>query len=232
MDWWWRRQLADDGIDALIHDQNRIVSRAQLQAAGWSEPRIRQPLAEPTLADRSPGVYATHTGPIGYDEHLLAALLYAGPEAAWSHYTAAEQLGLLKPDRNRPVYVTIPERRKVRPRTERRHSPRRPLGRSPRRGRTTTPDARGRRAGHRRHQPLARPGGRGDRRGVPERPGHSRRHRECAGRASATPSSPVAAADPRRCRRWVALAARAPLSAGRGASARVADRRSAACGRQ
>jgi len=59
------------------------------------------------------GVYATHTGPIGYDDQLLAALLYAGPEAAWSHYTAAEQLGLLKPDRGRPVYVTIPERRRI-----------------------------------------------------------------------------------------------------------------------
>ena len=117
MDWWWRRQLADDGIDALIHDQGRIVSRAQLQAAGWSEPRIRQGLRSRRWQTVHPGVYSTHTGPIGYDEQLLAALLYAGPDAAWSHYTAAEQLGLLKPDRNRPVYVTIPKLRKVRPRT-------------------------------------------------------------------------------------------------------------------
>jgi len=116
MDWWWRRQLADEGIQALIHHQNRIVSRAQLQAAGWSEPRIRQGLRSRRWQTVHPGVYATHTGPIGYDERLLAALHYAGPEAAWSHYTAAEQLGLLKPDRNRPVYVTIPKRRKVRPR--------------------------------------------------------------------------------------------------------------------
>ena len=101
MDWWWRRQLADDGIDALIHDQGRIVSRAQLQAAGWSEPRIRQGLRSRRWQTVHPGVYSTHTGPIGYDEQLLAALLYAGPNAAWSHYTAAEQLGLLKPDSNR-----------------------------------------------------------------------------------------------------------------------------------
>ena len=102
MDWWWRRQLADDGIDALIHDQGRIVSRAQLQAAGWSEPRIRQGLRSRRWQTVHPGVYSTHTGPIGYDEQLLAALLYAGPNAAWSHYTAAEQLGLLKPDSIRP----------------------------------------------------------------------------------------------------------------------------------
>ena len=113
MDWWWQRRLADEGLQALIHDQNRIVSRAQLLAAGWSESQIRRPLRSRRWQAIHPGVYATHTGPIGYDEQLLAALLYAGPEAAWSHYTAAEQLGLLKPDDSRPVHIAIPERRRV-----------------------------------------------------------------------------------------------------------------------
>jgi very-short-patch-repair endonuclease len=116
MDWWWQRQLANDGIQALIHDQGRIVSRAQLRAAGWTEAQIRRPLRGRRWRVVHHGVYAAHTGPIGYDERLLAALLYAGPEAAWSHYTAAEQLGLLKPDSNRLVHVTIPERRRVVPR--------------------------------------------------------------------------------------------------------------------
>ena len=230
VDWWWRRSSRTTGIQALIHDQQRIVSRVQLFAAGWSEPRIRQPLRGRRWQTVHPGVYATHTGPIGYDERLLAALLYAGPEAAWSHYTAAEQLGLLKPDRNRPVYVTIPERRRVRPRPEPRHPPRRALGRPSRPGRTTATDARGRRTGHRRTQPLGGPGSRRDRRGMPERPGPSRRHRDCAGRPSAAAPSAAAAADPHRCRGRVTLAARAPLPAGRGASARIADRRSATGG--
>lgn len=116
MDWWWRRQLVDEGIHVLIHEQNRIVSRAQLQSAGWTESAMRRPLRNRRWQTIHPGVYATHTGPIGYDEHLIAALLYAGPEAAWSHYTAAEQFGLLKPDNRRPVYVTIPEQRRIRPR--------------------------------------------------------------------------------------------------------------------
>jgi very-short-patch-repair endonuclease len=116
MDWWWKPQLADEGIAVLIHDQQQIVSRVQLQAASWSEPQIRRPLRNRRWQIVHPGVYATHTGPIGYDERLLAALVYAGPDAAWSHYTAAEQLGLLKPDSNRPVYVTIPEHRRVKPR--------------------------------------------------------------------------------------------------------------------
>ena len=116
MEWWWRRQLADEGIQTIIHVQGHIVSRAQLRAAGWTKPEIRGPVRSRRWQVVHPGVYATHTGPIGYDQQLLAALLYAGPEAAWSHYTAAEQLGLLKPDSNRPVYVTIPERRRVVPR--------------------------------------------------------------------------------------------------------------------
>ncbi|MEV0286365.1 hypothetical protein AB0H36_19830 [Kribbella sp. NPDC050820] len=113
MEWWWERQLADGGLHALIHDQGRIVSRAQLLTAGWTAARIRRPLRSRRWQTVHPGVYATHTGPIGYDERLLAALLYAGPDAAWSHYTAAEQLGLIAPDRNRPIHLTIPERRRV-----------------------------------------------------------------------------------------------------------------------
>ncbi|MEV0789107.1 hypothetical protein [Kribbella sp. NPDC050459] len=117
MDWWWTRSLHAKGIDALIHEQGKIVSRAQLLAAGWSESQIRRPLRNRRWRTVHPGVYETHTGPIGYAERLLAALLYAGPEAAWSHYTAAEQLGLIKPDPERRVFVTIPERRRVRART-------------------------------------------------------------------------------------------------------------------
>jgi hypothetical protein len=40
--------------------------------------------------------------------------LYAGPDAAWSHYTGAEQLGLLKPDGGLAVHVAIPGHRRVR----------------------------------------------------------------------------------------------------------------------
>lgn len=116
MDWWWRQQLDAEGIEVLIHEQHRIVSRAQALAAGWSDTDIRRRLRGRRWRTIHPGVYVTHTGPIGYDERLVAALLYAGPEAAWSHYTAAEQFGLIRCDDQRPVYVTIPWRRRVRAR--------------------------------------------------------------------------------------------------------------------
>lgn len=116
MDWWWRRQLEDEGLEVLIHEQRRIVSRTQLLAAGRPDAEIRRRLRGRRWQTVHPGVYATHTGPLGYHEQLLAALLYAGPEVAWSHYTAAEQLGVIKPDEQRPVYVSIPWRRRVRAR--------------------------------------------------------------------------------------------------------------------
>lgn len=116
MQWWWLQELADEGIDVLIHTQHRIVARSQLLAASWSDTDIRRRLRRRTWQTIHPGVYATHTGPIGYYEHLLAALLHAGPDAAWSHFTAAEQLGLIKQDDRRPVYLTIPGDRRVRSR--------------------------------------------------------------------------------------------------------------------
>ncbi|MEU8221585.1 hypothetical protein [Kribbella sp. NPDC048915] len=116
MDWWWRQQLHDEGLAVLIHEQQGVVARVQLIAAGLSDLDVRRRLRGRRWQTIHPGVYLTHTGPIGYDERRLAALLYAGPEAAWSHYTAAEQLGLIPSDGGRPVYVTIPWRRRVRPR--------------------------------------------------------------------------------------------------------------------
>jgi len=118
MDWWWRRQLDGEGLDALIDAQNRIVSRVQLLAARRTESEIRRRLRRRSWQTIHPGVYATHTGPIGYEERLLAGLLYAGPEAAWSHYTAAEQFGLIKPDSERQVHLSIPATRRVRGRPD------------------------------------------------------------------------------------------------------------------
>ncbi len=45
----------------------------QLVVAGWSEARIRQPLRARRWQVVHPRIYATHTGPIGYDARLLAA---------------------------------------------------------------------------------------------------------------------------------------------------------------
>lgn len=97
----------------MIRSQHQIVSRVQLLAAGWTTDRIRHRIRNRRWQTIHPGVYSTHSGPLGYDERLIAALLHAGPDAAWSHYTAAEQLGLLKPSPDRPVHVAVPDHRNL-----------------------------------------------------------------------------------------------------------------------
>jgi very-short-patch-repair endonuclease len=112
---WWREWLDAEGIDVLIHDQDGVVSRVQLLAAGWTDVRIRQRLRARRWQTVHPGVYATFTGDVGHYGRMLAGLLYAGAEAMWSHHTAAEQLGLIKSCTDRPVHVTVPLRRRVQP---------------------------------------------------------------------------------------------------------------------
>ncbi|WP_260478946.1 hypothetical protein [Kibdelosporangium aridum] len=53
------------------------------------------------------GVYATFTGELPRAARLSAALLYGGPEATLSHYTAAEEWGMV-PIRDGPVEITVP----------------------------------------------------------------------------------------------------------------------------
>lgn len=53
------------------------------------------------------GVYATFTGPLGYDAQIAAALLYGGAAAVLSHRTAAEAWGLV-PAEPGPVHITVP----------------------------------------------------------------------------------------------------------------------------
>ena len=110
---WWEDDLSAGGIDELIHDQEGVVSRVQLLAAGETDGMVRQRLRSHRWQTVFPGVYATFTGTVGYYGRILSGLLYAGADARWSHYTAAEQQGLIKVHTDRPVYVTVP--RRVRP---------------------------------------------------------------------------------------------------------------------
>lgn len=112
---WWTERLESGDIDLLIHEQDGVVSRAQLLAGGWTDVRIRQRLRSRRWQVVHPGVYANFTGEVGYYGRLLAGLLYAGDGAIWSHFTAAEQHGLIKVDQERPVYMTTARRVRAQP---------------------------------------------------------------------------------------------------------------------
>ncbi len=111
---WWRQLLEIDGLDLLIERQGGVVSRSQLLAGGWTDARVKRGLRARRWQTVHPGVYSIHSGKLGYDERILAGLLYAGADAMWSHYTAAEQQGLIAIDQDRSVYVTVPHLRRLR----------------------------------------------------------------------------------------------------------------------
>lgn len=109
----------DSGIPSslrgVIADQERVVTRQQLLRAGVSRTAIDSKVGRGLWQHLHPGVYGTFTGSVLWEARLWAAVLYAGPGALLSHETAAEVLSLS--DGRRPVIqVTIPARRRVRPR--------------------------------------------------------------------------------------------------------------------
>lgn len=110
---WWEDGLERDGIEVLIHEQGGVVSRAQLLRGGYTDSMIRRHHRARRWQLVHPGVYSTRTGSLDYHARLLAGLLYAGPQAMWSHYTAAEQLGLIAIDTTRSVHLTVPATRRV-----------------------------------------------------------------------------------------------------------------------
>jgi hypothetical protein len=98
--------------DAVVRNQEGIVSRAQALAAGFTRVNVRHYLATGRWQRIFPGVYATFSGPLPRRGLLWAVVLRAGPEAVLSHETAAELLGMA--DRPAPLlHVTIPAGRTV-----------------------------------------------------------------------------------------------------------------------
>lgn len=103
------------GLRRLIAEQAGVVSRQQLLRAGVFRSTIDSAVKCGRWQQFYPGVYGTFTGAVPWEARLWAAVIYAGPGALLSHETAAEILKLT--DRRSPVIrVTVPARRRVRPR--------------------------------------------------------------------------------------------------------------------
>ncbi len=105
--------MRHDDLDQVIHNQDCVVSRQQWLMSGGSVAEIRRHLRGDWLT-LYPGVYATRPARPSRIGRSIAALLYAGPGAMWSHATAAEQRGLLRPYDGDWIDVLIPGNRRVR----------------------------------------------------------------------------------------------------------------------
>ncbi|MCE7001368.1 hypothetical protein LWC34_00715 [Kibdelosporangium philippinense] len=92
----------------LVGDQQGIVSHEQLRRYfGLSHAGIAANVAARRWQRILRGVYATFTGELPRAARLSAAILYGGPDATLSHYTAAEEWGMV-PIRDGPVEITVP----------------------------------------------------------------------------------------------------------------------------
>jgi hypothetical protein len=100
--------LAAPGTVArLVEHQDGVVSHAQLMDVGIGRGWVGQRLRSHDWRLLHPGVYVTHTGPVGFRARVWAGLLHAGTQSVGSHRTAGFLQGLVdsEPD---VVEVCVP----------------------------------------------------------------------------------------------------------------------------
>jgi len=100
-------------VSELLRTQRGLASRAQLLEAGVTRSALQWRL------DRSwqavlPGVVATFTGVLDPVQRLIAAQLYAGPEAVIGSWTAAGWHGVESARVSPTIRVVVPDHRKLR----------------------------------------------------------------------------------------------------------------------
>jgi len=100
-------------LAALLQEQNGLATRNQLLTAGISPSALRWRL-DHSWRTVLPGVVATFTGKLDPLQLLVAAQLYAGPDAVISSWTAAGWHGVQAARRASVIRLTVPERRSAR----------------------------------------------------------------------------------------------------------------------
>ena len=94
---WWRPTFDTMPLEEFIHEQHDVVSRKQWLLAGGSLAELRRRLRRRDWTTVFPGVYFVHRAQPPQSAQDLAALLYAGDDAAWCHETAAARWGWFRP---------------------------------------------------------------------------------------------------------------------------------------
>src|SRR3954452_2159075 len=100
-------------LTSLLRDQHGLATRSQLLSGGVTRPALQWQLGRGWRAVL-PGVVATFTGTLDPVQRLVAAQLYAGPQAVISSMTAAGWHGVTAARGSPIIRLTVPERRSVR----------------------------------------------------------------------------------------------------------------------
>jgi very-short-patch-repair endonuclease len=98
----------------FIHDQRDVVSRRQWLRAEGTLAELRRRLRRRDWTPVFPGVYYIHRAAPPQSARDVAALLYAGDDAAWCHETAARSWGLIPARGTLVSHVLVPWPRRVR----------------------------------------------------------------------------------------------------------------------
>src|SRR5215207_5212410 len=106
-----RRHPAPERVAAIATGQDGVVSRAQLLANGISDSAISRWVASGRLHRIHPRVYTVGHPALSLNGRLWAAMLFAGPGAAFSHTTAAWLWQILEVEPAR-IHLTVPGRRR------------------------------------------------------------------------------------------------------------------------
>ena len=95
-------------IERITTRQLRLISGAQLQAAGLSPSGVRSRMARGRLHRLHREIYATHSPPYSRPQQYLAATMACGPGALLSDGPAAVHLGIDDTLLPLPVELTVP----------------------------------------------------------------------------------------------------------------------------
>ena len=88
------RKVRLAGIAALAQAQERVVSRRQLRALGWSDNQIDHEIRYGRWHAPAWGVVALQNAPLTYDQRLWLGVLHAGDGAVLTHLTSCRRAGL------------------------------------------------------------------------------------------------------------------------------------------
>jgi predicted transcriptional regulator of viral defense system len=99
-----------DRLAELAGKQSGVVSRVQLESLGVSDSALSRWVQAQRLHRIHRGVYALGHSALSLDARLVAALLYAGDEAVFSHTTAAWIWRLIEAEPKR-IHLTVSGRR-------------------------------------------------------------------------------------------------------------------------
>jgi hypothetical protein len=81
-------------VVSLALAQERVVSRRQLRALGWSDSQIDHEINSGRWHAPAWGVVALQNAPLTYEQRLWLGVLHAGDDAVLTHLTACRRAGL------------------------------------------------------------------------------------------------------------------------------------------